>query len=146
MTKSIPDLFSFLVSFVHVTDCLSCYHLFTKQQQKQKSGQKTHKEANAFPLERLIRQSQLSTTAYFSSTEHELITEIKIIVQETPCVSVTSVWNLNCKINHAAHVIVNIGHWYKYPDSFQLKTKRRMVELVYYASFLYRVCIVFCLI
>ena len=46
-------------SSVHVMDCLSRYRLFTKQ--KQKSEQKTHKEANAFPLEGVIEQLRLFT-------------------------------------------------------------------------------------
>ena len=66
-------------------DCLSRYHLFTKQ--KQKSEQKTHKEANAFPLEGVIKQLRLFTILLHILPEYELITATKIIVQETPCVS-----------------------------------------------------------
>ena len=36
---------------------------------------------------------------------------------------------LIAKTSHAASVIVNIGDWYKYYGSFQLKTKQRVVDL-----------------
>ena len=81
--------------------------------------------------------------AYISSIECEPITAIKSIVLETLRVSVTSVWHLNCNFNHTA-----TGHWYKDFVSFHRKKKKtkRMGELEYQVCFLYRVCIVFCLI
>ena len=50
------------------------------------------------------------------------------------------------KTSHVASVIVNIGHWYKYPDSFSTENKTKSGRFRILGFFLYRVCIVFRLI
>ena len=47
---------------------------------------------------------------------HELTTASKLILHETLCVCMTSVWHLSCNFNYTTS-----RHWYKDPVSFQLK-------------------------